>query len=503
MSTPLLLAIDQGTTNTKALVVDTNGGVRALHTERVGISFPEPGWAESDPTEVLESVMRVVTACLDTVPVRSVVGVGITNQRESVVAWERSSGTPLGPMVSWQCTRGTEICARITDPTAVELVGRRTGLALDPMFSASKMRWLLDHIPDGQRRALAGEICLGTVDSWLLWNLGGGSFATDMTNASRTLLFDMESCAWHADLLQLFDIPEVALAEIRPSSDAFASCTLTHRGLAADGALIGALLGDSHAALVGHGALFPGAVKASFGTGTSVLAPLDRVQRSHTLSSTIGWSRRTDHGVEAMPAIEGNIYATGAALEWVAGLLGCAHNIGHLESLARSCSNAGGVTFVPALAGLGAPHWDPLARGTITGLTRHAGPPQVARAAFDAVAHQVADVVDEVQLVLGKRPVLLNADGGAIRSELLAATVADLVDVPLLCCDEPEIAALGAAGFAGLQLGLWKSLDELASLPRATHRMEPTMSESTRQSQRSAWRGALKQTLTGRQHGSQ
>lgn len=494
MSEPLVLAIDQGTTNTKALIVGTDGFVRALHTERVAIEFPRPGWAQSDPREIWRSVERVVAACLDDVARGSVLAIGIANQRESVVAWERATGEPLGPLVSWQCTRGVDLCAQLATPEAIELVRARTGLTLDPMFSASKMRWLLGHIDNGLCRAANGEICLGTVDSWLLWNLTGDTFTTDMTNASRTLLFDLATGDWSGDLLELFGIPRAALATILASADDYGS--VSYPSIAASGATITAMIGDSHAALVGHGAFHPGAVKASFGTGTSVMAPVDRVLRSGRLSSTVGWSRRVGATSQVVQAIEGNIYATGAALEWTANLLGLEGDVTALEALARSCPDGAGVSFVPALARLGAPHWDPDARGTVTGLTRHAGPPQVARAAFEAVAHQVADVCDEIERVLGNRPEALFTDGGAIRSELLATTVADLVGVPLLRSDEPELAALGAASLAGLQAGVLPSVDALQELPRAFTRVDPTLAAERRRDARGQWDAALQRTLT-------
>jgi glycerol kinase len=522
-----VLAIDQGTTNTKALVLGADGQVYARHAQRVGLAFPRPGWAQSDPQEIWHSVRQVMDAALDGLPSRSVVAMGLSNQRESVVAWDRSTGEPLGPVVSWQDNRGADLCAQLQSPSTTTLVAARTGLALDPMFSAAKMRWLLDSIPEGHARAIDGALCMGTVDSWLLWNLTGGrSFATDLTNASRTLLCDLETGEWSADLLELFGIPAAALAEIRPSLDDFGACTTGHGAFASD-AVVGAMLGDSHAALVGHGALYPGTIKASFGTGTSVMAVVDAIIRSPKLSSTVGWSRRVPDlptsststpGAPAAPAvlahvkvetgptpafiarrevhyaIEGNIYATGSALEWTANLLGLHGDVGKLEQLAELSDNSGGVAFVPALAGLGAPYWNPRALGTISGLTRHAGPPEIARAAFEAVGHQVADVVDAIEDLLGQRPTTLYADGGAIRSPLVAQAVADLAEVSVLRADEPEVAALGAARLAAVQANLWQ---DLTSAPNITEAIHPRLDRAVVRGERTRWSTAIAQTILG------
>ena len=399
--------------------------------------------------------------------------------------------------MSWQCARGQAICASLRSNANDVLVADRTGLTLDPMFSASKMRWLLDAIPNGTEHAADVEICVGTIDSWLLRSLTGSAFATDMTNASRTLLFDIETHDWSDPLLDLFGIPRVALAEVRPSAATFGACGALVRCLA--GVPITALIGDSHAALVGHGAFRGGSVKASFGTGTSVLAPLDGIVRTPRLSSTVAWSRSTPNGHEVSPGIEGNIYATGAALEWTAALVGLDGDVGALESLARTVADSRGVSFIPALAGLGAPHWRPDARGTITGLTRGVGRAEVALAAFESVAHQVCDVVDEVERSLGRRPRTLNVDGGAMQSRLLARVVSDLVGVPLVRSDEPELAAVGAAHLAGLGAGLWSGIDELDALTRPVTRFEPTMNEGRRAECRDQWfasAGNADRTLT-------
>jgi glycerol kinase len=323
----------------------------------------------------------------------------------------------------------------------------------------------------------------------LIWNLTEGDvFATDHTNASRTLLFDLARREWADELLDIFGIPRVSLPCIQPSISSFGVARLAHD------LPIHSVAGDSHAALVGHRALAPGAVKATFGTGASVMAPVASLTRAQQLSSTIAWSQR-GQADETSYAIEGNVYAAGAALEWVATLLGFDGDVGALDKLAVGCETSGGVYFVPALTGLGAPYWKPDARGLISGLTRAAGPPEVSRATFEAVAHQVVDVLECVQQSLGSPIGQVHADGGAIRSDLLATLVADLSGIPVLRSDEPEVAAVGAALLAGVGAGIWPDLQSTVTLPSSTTRFEPRLLSADRQRQRSQWADAVRHTL--------
>jgi glycerol kinase len=487
---PLVLAIDQGTTNTKAVVIGMDGAVRASSSVRVGIEFPVPGWVQSDAHDIWHSVLKVTAECLDHVPAGSVQSIGISNQRESVVAWDRTNGSPLGPVISWQCGRTASRCAELSEAGYGEMVRARTGLVLGPMFSASKMAWLLEAIEDGAQRAADGEICLGTIDSWLIWNFSGGeSFVTDHTNASRTLLLDLTSREWADELLEVFGIPRHCLPSVQPSISSFGVARLS------GGVPIGGVAGDSHAALVGHRALVPGVVKATFGTGTSVMAPVESLSRAPQLSSTIAWSQRGMAGDETTYALEGNIYATGAALEWTAALLGLAGDVGALGELARSCASSSGVCFVPALSGLGAPYWEASARGLMSGLTHGAGPPEVSRAAFEAVAHQVVDVLDCLHGALGSSFGQICADGGAIRSDLLASIVADISGVAVLRNDEREVAALGAALLAGVSAGMWPDLQSTEKLPLGCTTFEPRISGVERRHLRQQWADAMHRTV--------
>jgi glycerol kinase len=494
MSADLILAVDQGTSNTKALLVDRAGTVRASASVRVPVAFPQPGWVESDGLELWRTVEQAVSACLEGVDGARVAAVAVANQRESVLAWERATGRPVGPLVSWQCRRSTELCERARAEGAEALVHARTGLTLDPMFSATKARWLIDHVADGDRRAEQGELAVGTVDAWLAWNLSGGSaFVTDATNASRTLLLDLDRAAWDPELLALFRIPERALPEVRGSSAVVG--TTRRLGALPAGVPIAALIGDSHAALVGHGFPGPGCVKATFGTGTSVMAPLAMSVRDDRLSATLAWSvERPDRpgAIEAIHALEGNITATGAAIAWVASLLGREGREAELDVLAGTVPDAGGAYLVPAFTGLGAPHWDADARGLLCGLTRGIGPAHLARAAFDSVAYQVRDVLEVLAPAAGSALTTLFADGGAMHSALLAQTVADVTRLPLVRNHAESLAAVGAAYLAGLAVGTWRDLDEVRALPRRTDRVDPRTAGPAGTDGYAGWQVALR-----------
>ncbi|MET0772740.1 MAG: FGGY-family carbohydrate kinase, partial [Candidatus Limnocylindrales bacterium] len=368
-------------------------------------------------------------------------------------------------------------------------VRARTGLTLDPMFSATKARWLLDQVPDGVARADRGELCIGTMDTWLAWNLSGGrAFVTDATNASRTLLLDLDGLAWDDELLEVFGIPRAALPAIRGSGGVVGETRAT-AGLPA-GVPIGAVIGDSHAALVGHGFPGPGSVKATFGTGTSVMAPLPAPARDPRLSATVAWAEEDPTGaIAAVHALEGNIVATGAAIAWVAAITGHEGRSAEVETLAGSVPDAGGAYLVPAFAGLGAPHWDADARGLVCGLTRGTTQAHLARAAFDAVAYQVRDVLEVLEPAVGMTLTALFADGGAIQGDLLARITADTTGLPVVRSRADSLAALGAAYLAGLAVGCWSSRDEVRDLPRVTDRIEP--GEAPAADGYAGWRAAL------------
>jgi len=482
-----ILAIDQGTTNSKVSIFDESGALLREAACPVKVNYPQPGWVEQDPWELWRTVQSAAAEALAGIEVESLAAVAVTNQRESVLLWERKTGQPLGPCVTWQCRRSTDLCQPLRDAGHAEMVLQRTGLTLDPMFSAGKARWLLDQIPDGRARAEAGEICLGTVDAWVLWNLTGGRVhACDVTNASRTQLFNLHTLAWDDDLLALFGLPRPMLPEVRLSSANYGETQA--KGFPA-GVPIGALIGDSHAALFGHAGFLPGSVKATYGTGSSLMMPTAKPLFSQAgLSTSVAWGCN-----QAVYCLEGNIYATGAGVEWTAQLLGVDGPAG-VDELARRVNDAAGVYFVPALTGLGAPHWKPDATGLITGLRRGTAPAHVARASIEAIAYQIRDVFDAMQSDAGTPLIQLLADGGAAQNDLLMQFQADILDVPVLRSRVSDVSALGAAYLAGLSAGIWRTLNEITALPRPHDRFEPKMDRARQTELYDGWQEAIRRT---------
>jgi glycerol kinase len=488
MPTRHILAIDQGTTNSKALLVDEHGAIVAEAARPLGITYPQPGWVEQDPVEIWSSTLQACADLLAQTGFVPLVALAVTNQRESALVWDRATGQPLGPCVSWQCLRSAPLCADLRQQGLNETVRWRSGLTIGPMFSAGKLRWLLDHVSNGQRRAESGELCAGTVDSWLLWNLTGGAvFACDVTNASRTQLFSLSCGDWDAQLLSIYNIPRQALPKIRMSGAIFGHTVAC--GAIPAGLPIAALIGDSHAALFGHAGFRPGSVKATYGTGSSLMTPTPQPVMSNLgLSATIAWGRR-----RLAYALEGNIYATGAAVQWLGQVLGFSGAV-DVERLARQADDTAGVYFVPSFIGLGAPHWNDGARGLITGITRGTGASHIARAALDAIAYQVRDVFDAMQSEAGAALTVLLADGGAAQNDLLMQFQADMLDTPVQRSLVSDASALGAAYLAGLTTGVWRNEDDIAALPRPHDLFVPTMPAGKREALYSGWQQAIART---------
>lgn len=500
MAPQTILAIDQGTTNTKAILVDENGQILSRAARPLSVSYPQPAWVEQDPRALWQTVQTAIAACL--IGQEPPTAIGVSNQRESVVLWERATGEPLGPVVVWQCQRGAALCRELTAAGHEPDIRARTGLTVDPMFSASKMRWLLDHTPNGLARAEAGELCLGTIDSWVLFNLTGGHIhACDLTNASRTQLCNLKTEAWDAEMLGHFGIPLAALPTIQPSSHPY-GVTQGVAGLP-DGVPITSLIGDSHAALYGHAGFQLGAIKATYGTGSSLMSPTATpIFSQNGLSTTVAWSyasssaRLLDRQASATTfALEGNIYATGAAVEWYGQLLGMDNPATAIEALAATVESSDGVYFVPAFVGLGAPHWQSDARGTITGLTRGSGPAQLARATLESIAYQIRDVFDVMQTEASAPLQLLLADGGASQNNMLMQFQADILDCPVLRSTSADVSALGAAYLAGLAADIWVDETAIAALPRPHDRFEPQMVASQRSSLYEGWQAAVTRTI--------
>jgi glycerol kinase len=475
---PAVLSIDQGTTNSKAVLVAASGTVLARGSAPVGIAHPRPRWVEQDADDLWASVVRAVDTCLagaSAIPS----AVAVTNQRESVVAWSRRTGRPLGPVLGWQDARTADRCAELVAEGLDDVVRRRTGLAVDAMFSAPKMRWLLDAALAGG--ADAADVCLGTVDSWLVWRLTGGAvFAAEAGNAARTLLFDLTTLDWHADLTAAFGLPRSCLGEVRASDAGFGTTVATGRLPA--GLPIAAVLPDSSAALYAHGATRPGSGKVTYGTGSSVMAPVAGTDRAPAgISSTLAWL--TADGPTL--AREGNILATGTALDWMAGVLGAPPGGAggdYLGRLAGEVPDAAGAVLVPAFSGLGAPHWDRSATGLLTGLTAATSRAHLARAALESVAHQVADVVDAMESDGALHLDLVHADGGASASRLLMQLQADLLGRPVSVAASAEASAVGAALLAG------------AGRPRSEPGVvvHPLLPEDQRVRARAAWADAVR-----------
>jgi glycerol kinase len=479
MGGPLLLAIDQGTSGTRAILVDRGGAIQARGHAPLGETHPNPGWVEQDPLAIWQSVQGAVEMCLDGEAAGRVAAVGLSNQRESVVFWDRLSGEPLSPVVSWQDQRTGALCDALRSPEAERLVRARSGLPLDPMFSAVKAAWLLRHHPPAAAAARDGRLAIGTIDSWLLSRFDNEP-VTEIGNASRTQLLHVEEAAWDADLLDLFGIPAAALPRLTRSTGPFPAT----RGLApvSDGTPVLAVMGDSHAALFAHGAFVPGQVKATYGTGSSVMGLIARPDALGLGAClTIGWQ------IDAPAfAAEGNIRATGAALRWMSGILGM--TVDAMTDLGARSESRGAV-LVPGFTGLGAPWWDRDAVGLLTNLALDTGPAALARAAMESVVHQVADVVDVIGHNVGE-VVELFTDGGPSRNNALMQMQADVLGCTIHRSETAELSALGAAHMAGLAAGVW-SWETLRALPRPSDTLMPRLDDTSRAKERAHWQAAV------------
>lgn len=481
MARPMLLAIDQGTSGTKAILVDGTGGIRARGYAPVSETHPQPGWVEQDPVAIWHSLQQAVAACLEGQDGAAVVAVGLSTQRESVVCWDRLTGEALTPVLSWQDQRTVAMCDTLRSPEVEALVRARSGLPLDPMFSAVKAAWLLQNHSGAANAARDGRLVIGTIDAWLLSRFGGEP-VTEIGNASRTQLLHVVEAAWDQDLLTLFGVPAAALPRLAASTGPFPAA----RGLAPllDGTPVLAVMGDSHSALFAHGAFAPGQIKATYGTGSSVMGLIGRPDAIGAGAClTIGWQIGDERPAFAA---EGNIRATGAALRWMANLLGMSVEA-MTELGARSESR--GAVLVPGFTGLGAPWWDRDAVGLISNLALDTGPPQLARAAMEAVVQQVADMVAVIGETVGQVTELFT-DGGPSANGALMQMQADLLGCVIHRSQASELSALGAAHMAGLNAGVW-GWAGLRALPRPRDSLVPNMTEADRASQRAHWTAAV------------
>ena len=486
---PCLLALDQGTSSSRAIVFDTDGRALATARQEFRQYFPQSGWVEHDALEIWRSQLDCARQALAEAGLgaRDIAAIGIANQRETTVLWDRKTGQPLAPAIVWQDRRTVPACERLRAAGYAGLIHARSGLELDAYFSATKLAWLLDTVPDARRRAEAGELAFGTIDSWLVWQLTGGArHVTDPSNASRTMLFDIHRQCWDDDLLALFNIPASLLPQIVDTSGVLGETLPELFGAAIP---IGGLAGDQQAATFGQACLAPGSAKNTYGTGCFLMQNTGSqpVASRHRLLSTIGW-RIQGH---SHYMLEGSVFIAGALVQWLRDGLGLIEHAADIEALAASVPDSNGALLVPAFAGLGAPWWDGYARGTLVGLTRGVNRAHIARAALDAIALQTVDLVDAMNHD-GAGPLAeLRVDGGASANNLLMQIQADLLGVPVVRPRQTETTALGAAFFAGLAVGIWRDPAELASHWQAERIFEPARSADWRHARLEEWHRAV------------
>lgn len=495
MSKKYILALDQGTTSSRALLFDRKAQVKGIAQQSFPQIYLQPGWVEQDPREILSSQLSTLTEVLVTndIEPKDIEAIGITNQRETTVVWNRKTGIPVTNAIVWQCRRTASIVDEIcSDPAIRAMIVKKTGLIPDAYFSASKIKWILDNIEGAREAAEAGELCFGTVDSWLIWSLTNGSVhATDYTNASRTMLFDIHNGTWSSQLCELFDIPISMLPEVRPSSSVFG---VTSHPSVSGGIPIAGVAGDQQAALFGQCCFEPGQAKSTYGTGCFLLMHTgnEPCQSHNGLVSTIAASAPEANHIEY--ALEGSVFAAGSLIQWLCEELGLLSSPAEAERLAHSVGDTGGAYVVPAFTGLGAPYWDADARGAIYGLTRGTHKAHIARAALEALAYQVHDLVEAMEADAQKKMTLLNVDGGASVNDFLMQFQSDILDIDLMRPEQPESTAIGAAFLAGLRTGFWRDVDEVCSLRIADEVFTPCMNDQRKERLIAGWHEAVART---------
>jgi glycerol kinase len=485
----VVVAVDQGTTGSTVLVFDKRGRVVARAYSEFTQHYPKPGWVEHDPEEIWRVTLRVLRQACRRAGVRGrdVAALGITNQRETTVVWDRRTGRPIHRAIVWQDRRTAPLCESLRERGLEDVFKRKTGLVLDPYFSGTKLRWLLEHVPRAAERASRGELAFGTIDSWLIWKMTGGAVhATDPTNASRTLLYDIHSGAWDAELTRLLDVSAAVFPAVRPSSGDFGK---TEPAILGAPIPIAGVAGDQQSALFGQGCVEPGMAKNTYGTGCFLLLNTGQqpVASRHGLLTTVACDARGERAY----ALEGSVFIAGAAIQWLRDGLGLLRKAAESEQLARSVDSTLGVYLVPAFVGLGAPHWDADARGALLGLTRGVTRAHVVRAALEALAYQTRDVADAMAADAGETLRALRVDGGAAANDFLMQFQADVLGVRV---DRPKVVettAMGAAFLAGLAVGFWQSQAELERARRIDRRFTPRMSADTRDALYRGWQAAV------------
>jgi glycerol kinase len=486
-----ILAIDQGTTSTRCVLFDASGQIRHLTQTEHTQFFPAPGWVEHDAEEILNNTLALIDQLFRNASINrhSVAAVGITNQRETTVIWDRKTGIPIHRAIVWQDTRTDSICQALSANEGQNRFRSKTGLPITTYFSGPKIRWLLDHVPNARERAQKGELLFGTIDSWLIWNLTGGQHVTDPSNASRTLLMDLRHLCWDSELLDALEIPKTLLPEIRSSSEIYGS----GQGIL-EGIPIAGDLGDQQAALFGQACFTQGEAKNTYGTGCFLLMNTGHQIRSsaHGLLTTVAYQLGTQSPVYAL---EGSVAVTGSLIQWLRDNLGMIQTAAEVESLAQTVEDAGGIYIVPAFSGLFAPYWRGDARGVIVGLTRYVNKGHFARAALEATAYQTREILDAMKTDLGHALTRLQVDGGMVVNDTLMQFQSDLLGVPVIRPKVVETTALGAAYAAGLAVGFWQGPDELKALWQEDQRFDPKMNDTQREEMHKGWLRAVERSF--------
>ena len=492
-----IAALDQGTTSSRAILFNRAGEIVARAQYPFRQIYPQPGWVEHDPMEIWATEKRALAEAVDAAHIdpKQIAAIGITNQRETTILWDRTTGQPVHNAIVWQCRRTAAICDQLKADGLGDTVTDKTGLLIDAYFSGTKVKWLLDNVPGLRERAERGELCAGTVDAWLIWNLTGGQVhVTDYSNASRTMLFNIHTLQWDDDLCRALGIPLRLLPQPRPNSEAYGCIAADIPGLEAlAGIPICGSAGDQPAALFGQACFAPGQAKNTYGTGCFTLMNVgwEPVRSKAGLVTSVGWSV----GGQVTYALEGSVFNAGSTIQWLRDELGLISSAPECDRLAESVPDAGGVCVVPAFTGLGAPYWDMYARGTIVGLTRGTTKAHIARAVLDAIAFQVTDLVRAMNADAPCPLTTLRVDGGASVSDILMQTQADLLRLPVDRPAQVETTAFGAAALAGLAAGVWGSLEEVAALRRSQHVFLPQRPQAACEAQYRLWRRAVDRAL--------
>lgn len=489
-----ILALDQGTTSSRAIVFDHNGQICAVAQKEFPQYFPKPGWVEHNPNEIWSSQASVIAEAISSIGINGldIAGIGITNQRETTVVWDIDTEEPIYNAIVWQDRRTAEYCDTLKEQGWVEKIREKTGLIIDAYFSGTKIKWILDNVPGARERAKQGKLRFGNVDTWLVWRLTRGTVhVTDVSNASRTMLFNINSLEWDKELLQLLDIPESMMPEVKSSSEVYGHTKTT---IFAHEVPIAGIAGDQQAALFGQMCVEPGSIKNTYGTGCFVMLNTGKkpVKSNNNLLTTIAWKI----GDQVTYALEGSIYVGGSVVQWLRDGLGCIKSSSEVEALAASVPDSGGVYFVPALTGLAAPYWDQYARGTIIGITRGTTTAHIARAALDGIAFQTHDIALAMAKDMDAPLTELKVDGGASRNNLLMQYQADLLGINVVRPKITETTALGAAYLAGLAVGFWRDIDEIKQQWQVERTFEPAANNETIAQAKEGWEDAIGRTLS-------